>query len=53
MLKLNSSLVQSTVLMEFMTTFKMEEPMTHMLYPTSVRLLKTAMSRLIKKQGLH
>ena len=38
---------------EFMTQFQMEEPMIHMLYPSSVKLLKTAMSRLMKSQGLH
>ena len=32
---------------EFMTKFQMEEPMIHMLYPGSVKLLKTAMSRLM------
>ena len=33
---------------EFMTKFQLEEPMIHMLYPSSVKLLKTAMSRLMK-----
>ena len=33
---------------EFMTKFQMEEPIIHMLYPSSVKLLKTAMSRLMK-----
>ena len=32
---------------EFMTKFQMEDPMIHMLYPSSVKLLKTAMSRLM------
>ena len=32
----------------FMTKFQMEEPMIHMLYPSSVKVLKTAMSRLMK-----
>ena len=31
---------------ESMTKFQMEEPMIHMLYPSSVKLPKTAMSRL-------
>ena len=38
---------------EFTTKFQMEEQMIHMLYPSSVKLLKTAMSRLMKSQGLH
>ena len=33
-----------------MTKFQMEEPMIHMLYPSSVKLLKTAMSRLMKSK---
>ena len=28
---------------EFMTKFEMEEPIIHMLYPSTVKLLKTAM----------
>ena len=35
---------------EFMTMFQMEEPMIHMLYQSSVKLLKTAMSRLMKSK---
>ena len=31
-----------------MTKFQMEELVIHMLYPSSVKLLKTAMSRLMK-----
>ena len=30
--------------------FQMEEPMIHMLYTSSVKLLKTAMSRLMKSK---
>ena len=33
---------------ELMTKFQMEEPVIHMLHPGSVKLLKTAMSRLMK-----
>ena len=33
-----------------MTKFQMEEPMIHMLYPGSVKLLKREMSRLMKKK---
>ena len=33
-----------------MTKFQMEEPMIHMLYPSSVKLLQTAMSRLMKSK---
>ena len=32
---------------KFMTKFQMEEPMIHMLYPSSVKVLKTALSRLM------
>ena len=35
---------------EFMTESKMEEPMIHMLYPSSVKLLKTALGRLMKSE---
>ena len=35
---------------EFMTKFQMEKPIIHMLYPSSVKLLKTAMSRLMKSK---
>ena len=34
---------------EFMTKFQMEEPIIHM-YPSSVNLLKTAMSRLMRSR---
>ena len=33
-----------------MTTFQMEEPMIHTLYPSSVKLLQKAMSRLMKNK---
>ena len=33
---------------EFMTKFQVEEPIIHMLYPSSVKLLMTAMGRLMK-----
>ena len=33
-----------------MTKFQMEEPMIHMLYSSSVKLRKTAMSRLMKSK---
>ena len=33
-----------------MTKFQMEEPMIHMLYPSSAKLLKTAISRLTKSK---
>ena len=33
-----------------MTKFQMEEQMIHMLYPSSVKLLETAMSRLMKRK---
>ena len=35
---------------EFMTKFQMEELMIHMLYPNTVKLLKTAMRRLMKSK---
>ena len=35
---------------DFMTKFQMEEPVIHMLYPNSVKLLKTAMSRVMKSK---
>ena len=35
---------------EFMTKFQMEELVIHMLYPSSVKLLKTAMSTLMKSK---
>ena len=35
---------------EFRTKFQMEELMIHMSYPSSVKLLKTAMSRLMKSK---
>ena len=37
-------------LFEFMTKFQMEEPVIDMLYPSSVKLLKTAMSGLMKNK---
>ena len=33
-----------------MTKLQMEEPMNHMLYQSSVKLLKTTMSRMIKSK---
>ena len=36
---------------EFMTKFQREEPMIHLLYANSVKLLKTTMSRLLKEQA--
>ena len=33
-----------------MTQFQRKEPVIHMLYPRSVKLLKTAMSRLMKNK---
>ena len=36
---------------EFMTKFQEEEPMIHLLYANSVKLLKTTMSRLLKEQA--
>ena len=40
-------------LFELMTNFQMKEQVIHMFYPSSVKLLKTATSRLMKSQGLH
>ena len=36
--------------MSWWLKFQMEEPMIHMLYPSSVKLLKTALSRLMKSK---
>ena len=33
-----------------MPKFQVEEPMIHILYPSSVKLLKTTMSRLMKSK---
>ena len=35
---------------EFMTKFQMDEPMIHMLYLSGLKLLKTAMNRLMKSK---
>ena len=36
---------------EFMTKFQKEEPMIHLLYASSEKLLKTTMSRLLKEKA--
>ena len=36
---------------EFMTKFQKEEPMIHLLYASSEKLLKTPMSRLLKEKA--
>ena len=43
-------IISTKPLFELMTKLQMEEPRTHMLYPSSVKLLKTAMSRLMKSK---